>query len=80
MEGSTLGGRVIAKNAVSRLGLSDTAGCAYFTGYGSQTGAMWQAFLAHLNTVPIAAAPAITDGAIATFTTLTDWLAPVAVA
>ncbi len=78
MEGSTLGGRVIAKNALTRLGLTATNGCAYFTGYGPQTGAMWQAFLTHLNTAPTTAAPAITTGATATFDTLTHWLSPAA--
>lgn len=42
IEGSTLGGRVIAGAVRDSLGIDAGSGCAYFTGYGSSTRAMWK--------------------------------------
>lgn len=50
LEGSTLGGQVIARHLETHLGLRDGAGYAYFQGYGRQNGPMWAALrerLAH---------------------------------
>jgi heme oxygenase len=47
LEGSTLGGRIIA-GMVSRQ-LNTLKGLSYFNGYGAETGKMWQAFKAFLN-------------------------------
>ncbi len=44
MEGSTLGGRLIAKNLAQALGLDASGGAAFFNGYGPQTGSRWKAF------------------------------------
>src|SRR5579871_5577719 len=48
MEGSTLGGQVIARHLESSLQLSDGKGYSYFRGHGSDTGRMWKEFLALL--------------------------------
>ena len=44
IEGSTLGGRVIAKNIKKVLMLDETRGAKYFNGYGDQTGPLWKSF------------------------------------
>lgn len=48
IEGSALGGRVLAREAKRHLGLDAAHGAAYFHGWGEQTGARWQEFLALL--------------------------------
>jgi heme oxygenase len=75
MEGSTLGGRVIEKNLLARLGLARESGGSYFAGYGDQTGLMWRDFLARLDTAPFTDAAEINLGATATFACLTSWFA-----
>lgn len=42
MEGSTLGGQVIARHVATALGLSPESGCRYFSGYGRETGVRWR--------------------------------------
>jgi heme oxygenase len=42
IEGSTLGGQVIAGAVKGSLGIDAGSGCAFFTGYGSRTRAMWK--------------------------------------
>jgi heme oxygenase len=74
VEGSTLGGRVILKNVQRRLGPS--VACAYFHGYGANTGAMWLNFLARLNAARLCDSAKIGQGALATFERLASWLAP----
>ena len=44
LEGATLGGQVIARHLRRTLGVTAERGGAYFSGYGSRTGRMWQAF------------------------------------
>jgi heme oxygenase len=75
MEGSTLGGRVIEKTLLPRLGLTRDSGGSYFAGYGGRTGPMWRDFLDRLAAAPLADAAQITFGAAATFTSLTSWFA-----
>jgi heme oxygenase len=48
LEGSTLGGRVILKSLPKSIGLSGDGGRCYFAGYGADTGARWESFLANL--------------------------------
>jgi heme oxygenase len=43
MEGSALGGRVIAAS-LAASGLTPTTGAAYFNGWGASTGSMWKEF------------------------------------
>ena len=42
LEGSTLGGRLIARHAESALGLTPGLGDAYFRGHGDETGKLWR--------------------------------------
>lgn len=44
MEGSALGGQVIAKQARDQHGLSADHGAAYFSGWGARTAGMWREF------------------------------------
>lgn len=49
IEGSSLGGRVILKNIAKNLDHTETSGAAYFSGYGTETGSRWKAFLSDLS-------------------------------
>ena len=44
MEGSALGGQVIARRLQQWHGIDADAGAAYFTGWGPRTGALWREF------------------------------------
>ncbi len=44
LEGSTLGGRFIAKNLNKHLGLEAATGASFFNGYGTETGTKWKLF------------------------------------
>lgn len=50
LEGSALGGQVIAKSAARTLGLTPYNGAAYFNGFRSQTAARWGEFQRLLET------------------------------
>jgi heme oxygenase len=76
LEGQTQSGRHLLPLAESRLGLSARHGASFLASYGPETGAMWQAFAAavesHCNTTEtnrsaIAAAES-------TFLAMEDWL------
>jgi heme oxygenase len=49
IEGSTLGGQVIARSLSKNFGLSAGQGASFFNGYGEQTSSMWQAFLGYVS-------------------------------
>ncbi|WP_295129172.1 biliverdin-producing heme oxygenase [uncultured Chitinophaga sp.] len=49
LEGSTLGGSIIAKMISSQLGRQPGKGFSFFSGYGENTMPMWQVFRAQLN-------------------------------
>jgi heme oxygenase len=44
IEGSALGGQVIAPRLAAELGHSPTLGARYFSGFGDRTGALWRDF------------------------------------
>lgn len=44
LEGSTLGGQLLAKHFARTLSVRPGEGGSFFAGYGARTGAMWQAF------------------------------------
>jgi heme oxygenase len=74
LEGSTLGGRVIAKHVQARLGAR--APREFLDGYGAGTGESWQAFCAALRAFadrPELEARIIV-GAKQTFASFTRWL------
>jgi heme oxygenase len=75
LEGATLGGTLIARQARQQLGITPRSGGAFFTAYGSETAARWRGFSAVLQTatggVPSAATRA---AATACFTRMEAWL------
>ncbi len=78
LEGSTLGGLVIARHlraALAGTGAEDV--CAYYQAYGrDRTGSMWRAFLNQLSEeVSRASHQEVVAGARQTFSTLRLWLA-----
>jgi heme oxygenase len=48
LEGSTLGGRIIAGHLKRVLALDETRGCAFFNSYGADVGRMWSRFMSVL--------------------------------
>lgn len=44
VEGSTLGGQLISRHLKEKFGLTETDGAAFFSGYGKETGKMWNEF------------------------------------
>lgn len=49
IEGSTLGGQILLKRFKETLGVSESEGGKFFSGYGPETGVMWRRFLSVLN-------------------------------
>ncbi|WP_128915289.1 biliverdin-producing heme oxygenase [Granulicella sibirica] len=52
MEGSRLGGQMIARHVEGLLGFSSGEGGAYFRGFGDRTGVMWKELVRVLDGVP----------------------------
>lgn len=52
MEGSTLGGQLLARHVEAQLGLTPGEGNSYFRGYGEHTGERWREFRAILQALP----------------------------
>jgi heme oxygenase len=75
VEGSTLGGTIIARQVERSLGLTAGAGCSYFRSYGPDLGPMWKAFGRRLLAL---SNPAFDDRVVAsanrTFETMRLWL------
>lgn len=75
VEGSTLGGILIARHVERRLGLGLNNGCSYFRCYGEAVGPMWKAFgttlLAHCGPRD---EKAVVTAARRTFDILHQWL------
>ncbi len=67
LEGSTLGGRMIARHLEPALGLQDGRGDAYFRGHGEATGALWRETTAAIAAVPDEHAPLLIGAARRTF-------------
>ncbi|MFO1092761.1 MAG: biliverdin-producing heme oxygenase [Planctomycetaceae bacterium] len=76
LEGSTLGGRVIARRISSRLNVTPDSGLLFFTGYGAECGTMWREFLTSLERASAddAFAEETCQGAIDCFAKLDNWL------
>jgi heme oxygenase len=49
MEGSTMGGKIIARMIEGQAGLNGPSGFSFFNGYGEDTGRMWEEFKVFLN-------------------------------
>lgn len=59
MEGSTLGGQLLARHVEQQLGLEPGLGDSYFAGYGDHTGQRWREFKALLEALPEANADTV---------------------
>ena len=66
-EGSTLGGRLIARHLERALGLENGRGAAYFRGHGEATGPLWRETTAAIAAVPEMYAPVVIGAACRTF-------------
>ena len=67
LEGSTLGGRFIARHVETVLGLEDGRGAAYFRGHGEGTGALWRESTAAIAAVSDEDAGVLIEAARRTF-------------
>jgi len=75
MEGSTLGGQLIARHVELALHLSEGQGSSYFRGHGSQTGPMWKEFCEMLKLrIPDEQTDAVVVSAKAMFSTFGMWM------
>lgn len=75
MEGSTLGGQLIARHVQTTLGLAPGVGNSYFIGHGDLTGSMWKSFCQVLmNQVPDKDTNAVIGGAKSMFQTFGSWM------
>lgn len=75
VEGSTLGGAIIAREVERRLGYGPETGCAYFRSYGRDTAFMWRQFGTKLLEASSPEADdVIVDTAQKTFHVMHDWL------
>lgn len=77
VEGSTLGGQVIARQLRHHLNLQPHLHLRFFLAYGPRTGTMWRAFVTSLNELNLAAEETadVLQGAAETFETLAGWMA-----
>ncbi len=78
LEGSTLGGKVIAK-AMAAKG-ADMRGLGFLTPYGEETGGRWRDFMALLEAAGPRAGDAIVRGGMNGFAAARRWLCPEPVA
>lgn len=78
LEGSTMGGQIIAREIERRLGIGPATGGAFYAAYGERNGLMWRAFKervnAYCNGHESRMAEAL-EGATATFDAYGKWLA-----
>lgn len=76
LEGAGLGGRVILRHVAGPLGVTETTGAAYYTGYGDETGPRWKAFTAALEAFGAGAGrpDRVVAGAVACFGAMERWL------
>lgn len=77
LEGSTLGGQIIYREAADKLGLTPERYGRFFYGYGTRTAAMWKGFGEMLQSRHAGGELNIeeaTTGARAMFVTVTKWL------
>lgn len=80
LEGSTLGGQVIARHVAGPLGVTADSGLAFFTCYGARTGEMWKRFGDALESwaADDGDADAVVAGAIQCFTAFEQRFGPAA--
>jgi heme oxygenase len=78
LEGSTLGGQILARHFAQILDINAEHGAAFFCSYGEHVGAMWRCFGEMLTAQAISHTieNQIIDAARDTFETLEAWLCP----
>ena len=77
IEGSTLGGQLIARHVERVLGLTPGQGNAYFRGHNERTGQLWKGFCDVLRTkVPDSETDAVITAAKAMFGAFGAWMRP----
>ena len=75
MEGSTLGGQIIARHVRTVLPLTEDHGSAFFRGHGAQTGPLWKDFCEMLKDhVPDDQTATVIASAKAMFATFGQWM------
>ena len=75
MEGSTLGGQLIARHVKQALHLPDGCGNTFFHGHGDLTGSMWKEFCQMLKTeIPNEQTGAVVASAKSMFQTFGEWM------
>ena len=75
MEGSRLGGQLIARHVEKVLGLEPGHGTCYFRGFGNETGRMWTEFLERLrDIIPEEETQDVIAGAKKMFGAFGDWM------
>ncbi len=77
LEGSTLGGQIIARQVQFHLGYLPENGCSFFSGRGSQTGSMWKGFRGSLERYGAAhpqSVDEVSSSAIEVFRTFSAWI------
>lgn len=68
LEGSRLGGRIVARHLAALLGIGPGGGASYFAGEPGETARLWHGFGDRLTArAPALAADAVVAGAVATF-------------
>ncbi len=76
MEGSTLGGQLIARHLERTLGLMPGVGNSFFRSHAEHTGAMWRAFCGHLRSaIPEHSAGEVIEAAQQMFYVFGTWTA-----
>jgi len=77
IEGSTLGGQIIAKLLRQNLNVDAGSGGAFFSAYGSEVGRMWREFAQAVDHFPSSPeeADAVIEGARDTFDAFGRWMA-----
>ena len=75
MEGSTLGGQLIARRLTQTFGPAIGGALSYHRAYGGAVGPMWRAFRARLDAEPASVHDQAVVSARNTFATLRGWLA-----
>ena len=75
MEGSTLGGQLIARHLEATLPLIEGRGDSYFRGHGTQTGPMWKEFCEMMKIhVPDDQTDVVVASARAMFIAFREWM------
>lgn len=77
LEGSTLGGQLVAREVEASLGIDARSGGAFFRSYGPDVGRMWRAFTRALDAYLVTPERQreATDAATATFEVFERWIA-----